>query len=46
MRENGCKQCNRQELNIQNMQTTYITQQQKKKNNPIEKCAEDLNRLT
>ena len=31
MEENLCKHCNRQGLNIQNIQTTNITQQQQKK---------------
>ena len=42
MEENICKQCNRQGINFQNIQTVHTTQQQK--NNPIEKWAEDLNR--
>ena len=29
MGENSFKQCNWQELNLQNIQTTYMTQQQK-----------------
>ena len=43
MGENLCKQCDRQGLNLQNIQTTYTTQQHK--NNPIKKWAEDLNRV-
>ena len=40
--ENSCKQCSQQGLNLQNIQTTHMTQKQK--NNPIEKWAEDLRR--
>ena len=43
MAENSHKWCNWQGLNLQNIQTTYTTQQQKA-NNPIEKWAADLNR--
>ena len=35
-RENICKQCNRQGLNLQNIKTAHITQEQQK-NNPIKK---------
>ena len=38
-----CKWCDRQGLNLQNIQT-HTTQQQKKSNNTIDKWAEDLNR--
>ena len=31
-------------LNLQNIQATHITQQEKKPNNSIEKWAEDINR--
>ena len=41
MRKNSCKLCNLEGLNIQNIQTTYTTQQQK---NPTEKWADDLKR--
>ena len=41
MGENICKQCDRQGLNFQNIQTAHTTQQQQK-NNPIKKWAEDL----
>ena len=44
MGENLCKQCNWQELNLQNIQTTYTTQQQQKTNNPIKKWVEILSR--
>ena len=30
MGENSCKQCNQQGLNLQNIQTTHVTQWQKK----------------
>jgi len=39
MRENSFKQCNRQGLNLQNIQTSHTTQQKKQP----EKWAEDLN---
>ena len=41
IRENICKRCEQQGLNLQNIQTAHTTQQQK--NNPIEKWAEDVN---
>ena len=44
MGENSFKRCNGQGLNLQNIQTIYTTEQQKKPNNPIEKWAKDLNR--
>ena len=44
MGQNRIKRCNQQGLNLQNIQTTHTTQQQKKPNNPIEKWAEDLNK--
>ena len=37
MGENSCKWCNKQGLNLQNIQTTQTTQQQQQQNNPIEK---------
>ena len=42
MGENICKQCNRQGISLQNIQTAHVAQYQK--NNPIKKWAEDLNR--
>ena len=42
MKENICKPCNWQKINFQNTQTAYTAQY--KKNNPIKKWAEDLNR--
>ena len=42
MRENSCKWCTQQELNLQNIKTTHTTPQQK--NNPVKKWAEDLSR--
>ena len=44
MRENLCKQCNRQGHDLQHIQITHTTQQQKKTNIPFEKWVEDLNR--
>ena len=44
MGENSWKQWNQQGLNLQNIQATHITQQEKKPNNSIEKWAEDINR--
>ena len=43
MGENICQRCNLQGCNLQNIQTTYITQQQKT-NKPTEKWAEHLKR--
>ena len=43
MEENICKRCNRQEVNIQNIQTAHTIQYQKTPN-PIKKWAGDLNR--
>ena len=42
MGEKSCKLFNQQGLNLQSTQTTHITQQQQKTNNPIENWAEDL----
>ena len=42
MGEYICEQCNKQGVNIQNIQTAHTTQYQK--NNPNEKWAENLNR--
>ena len=39
-----CKWCERQGLNLQNIHTAHITQQQQKPNNLIERAAEYLNR--
>ena len=44
MGENICKWCNQQKVNIQNIQTSHKNQYIKKKDNIINKCAEDLNR--
>ena len=47
MGENICKQSDRQRINLQNIQTGYAAQYEKKKkeqNTPIKKWAEDLNR--
>ena len=43
MGENLCKRYNQQGPNLQNIQTTHTTKNNKR-NNPIEKQAEDLNR--
>ena len=43
MGENSFKQWNGKVFNLQNIQTTHTTQDQKK-DNPTEKWAEDLNR--
>ena len=40
--KNTCKQCNQQGFNLQNIQATHITQQQK--NYSIQKWAKDLKR--
>ena len=37
MGENICQWCDRQGLNLQNIQTAHTTQQQQKTNNPMEK---------
>ena len=42
--ENIYKQSNAQGINLQNVQTDHAAQYQKKKNNPIKKWAEELNR--
>ena len=45
MGENICKQCDRQEINFQNIQIAHTAQYIKKNNNnPIKKWAEYLNR--
>ena len=44
MGENICKWRNWQGIDLQNMQTAYAAQCQKKTNNPIKKLAENLNR--
>ena len=45
MRENYCKQCNQQGLNLQNIQSTHTTQQQNKtKQNKTEEWAKELGR--
>ena len=44
MRENICKRCNGQGVNIQNIQTAHTTQYQKTTNNQIKKWAENRNR--
>ena len=47
MGDNICKWCNRQGINLQNIQTAHTVQYQKRKtkpNNPIKNWAEDLNR--
>ena len=41
--ENICKRCNQQGINLQNITTAHITQQQRNKH-PIKKWTEDLNR--
>ena len=42
MGENTCKWYDPQGLKLQNIQTAHTTQQQKKSNNPIKKCTENL----
>ena len=42
MGENICKPCDRQGINLQNLQRAHAAHYHK--NNPIKKCAEDLNR--
>ena len=42
--ENICKWCDRQGINLQNLQTAHAAQYQKQTNNPIKKWAKDLNR--
>ena len=37
MRENSCKQCDRQRVNIQSTQTAHVIQYKKKKLHPIKK---------
>ena len=43
-RENICKQYDRQGLNLQNMKTARVAQQQQQKTTQSKKWAEDLNR--
>ena len=43
MRENICKWCNQQGINLQNIQTAHSAEYQKT-NNPIKKRVQDLNR--
>ena len=44
MGENICKQCDRQGIGLQNLQTVYAAQYQKKTNKSIKKWAEDVKR--
>ena len=37
MGENICKQCDRQGINLQNLQTAHVAQYEKINNNPIKK---------